>query len=75
MFRKEVIKKIGFFDTLNSMTSEILFESYYRNFKILNYPINVKKRKDEPRLGGVIVSNIKMFISLLKVFKKYTLKI
>ena len=75
VFRKEVIKKIGFFDSLNSMTSEILFESYYNNFKILNYPINVKKRKDEPRLGGLLASNIKMFISLLKVFKKYTLKI
>ena len=56
------------------MTSEILFESYINKFKIYNYPIEVYERKDKPRLGGVLLSNIKMFIALLKVFKKYTLK-
>lgn len=75
VFTREVILKIGYFDKLNSMTSEILFESYYHNFKIFNYPIKVNKRKDVPRLGGIFVSNLKMFIALLKVFKKYTLKI
>ena len=47
------------------------FESYYHNFKIFNYPIKVNKRKDVPRLGGIFVSNLKMFIALLKVFKIY----
>ena len=56
------------------MTSEILFESY-KNKLEYNYPIDVYERKDKPRLGGVFLSNIKMFIALLKVFKKYTLKI
>ena len=74
-FKKEVILKIGYFDRLDSMTSEILFESYKNKFKIYNYPIEVYERKDKPRLGGVFLSNIKMFIALLKVFKKYTLKI
>ena len=75
VFKREVILKIGYFDRLDSMTSEILFESYYHNFKIFNYPIKVYERKDTPRLGGILLSNIKMFIALLKVFKKYTLKI
>jgi len=75
VFRREVILKIGYFDKLDSMTSEILFESYYHNFRIFNYPIKVYERKDAPRLGGILVSNLKMFIALLKVFKKYTLKI
>tara|TARA_Y100001936_G_C15979473_1_gene615822 strand:- start:392 stop:1048 length:657 start_codon:yes stop_codon:yes gene_type:complete len=74
-FKKEVILKIGYFDKLDSMTSEILFESYINKFKIYNYPIEVYERKDKPRLGGVLLSNIKMLIALLKVFKKYTLKI
>ena len=75
VFNKEIISKIGYFDTLNSMTSEILFESYYHNFKILNYPIIVRDREDESRLGGIIKSNVKMFIALFKVFKKYSLKL
>ena len=63
-FKYQIIRKIGYFDKYNSLTSEILFNSYKNKYKI-SVPIRVKKRFDTPRIGGLIKSNIKIMRSLI----------
>jgi len=64
-FKYEIIKKIGYFDKYNSLTSEILFNSYKKKYKIKSVPIRVKKRFDAPRIGGLISANLKIMRSLI----------
>ena len=64
-FKYEIIRKIGYFDKYNSLTSEILFNSYKNKYKIVSVPIRVKKRFDTPRIGGLIKSNVKIMRSLI----------
>ena len=68
--RSDVIRKIGYFDKYNSLTSEILFNSYKNKYKIVSVPIRVKKRFDTPRIGGLIKSNIKIMRSLILTILK-----
>ncbi len=65
--KSEVVKKIGYFDKIDSLTSQILFNADRLGFKIQNVKINVKKREDEPRIGGIIKSNYKILKSLIRV--------
>lgn len=69
-FRYDIIKKIGYFDKYNSLTSEILFNSYKKKYKIISVPIRVKKRFDSPRIGGSIKSNLKIMRSLILTILK-----
>ena len=64
-FKYEIIREIGYFDKYNSLTSEILFNAYKKKYKIISVPINIKKRFDVPRIGGLINSNIKIMRSLI----------
>ena len=40
-FKSSVIKKIGYFDNINGMTSQILFNANKKGFKIISIPIKV----------------------------------
>lgn len=71
-FRYEIIRKIGYFDKYNSLTSEILFNSYKNKYKIISIPIKIKKRFDSPRIGGLIKSNMKIMRSLIITILKNT---
>jgi glycosyltransferase involved in cell wall biosynthesis len=64
-FKYEIIREIGYFDKYKSLTSEILFNAYKKKYKIISVPINIKKRFDVPRIGGLINSNIKIMRSLI----------
>ena len=64
---KSEVVKIGYFDKIDSLTSQILFNADRLGFKIQNVKINVKKREDEPRIGGIIKSNYKILKSLIRV--------
>lgn len=65
--RSDVIKKIGYFDNIDSLTSQVLFNAYKIGYKIENVKINVKDRKDQPRIGGIFKSNFKILRSLIKI--------
>lgn len=65
--KSDIIKKIGYFDKIESLTSQILFNAHRSGCKIQNVKINVKKRKDEPRIGGIIKSNYKILKSLTRI--------
>jgi len=69
-FRYDIIRKIGYFDQYNSLTSEILFNSFKKKYKIISVPIRVKKRFDTPRIGGSIKSNFKILRSLILTILK-----
>ena len=63
----DVIKKIGYFDRINSLTSQVLFNAHRLGCKIQNVKIKVKERKDQPRIGGIFKSNFKILKSLIKI--------
>lgn len=65
--KSDIIKKIGYFDKIESLTSQILFNAHRSGSKIQNVKINVKKRKDESRIGGIIKSNYKILKSLTRI--------
>lgn len=65
--KSDVIKKIGYFDKIDSLTSQILFNAHRLGCKIQNVKINVKEREDEPRIGGIIKSNYKILKSLVRI--------
>ena len=65
--RSDVIKKIGYFDNIDSLTSQVLFNAYKVGYKLENVKINVKDRKDKPRIGGMFKSNFKILKSLIKI--------
>ena len=67
-FKSKLIKEIGYFDNINGMTSQILFNAKKKGFKICSVPIKVKKRIDEPRIGGLFKSNFKILRSLIRIF-------
>jgi len=67
-FKIELIKEIGYFDNINGLTSQILFNAKKRGFKICSIPIKVKKRNDDPRIGGLLMSNYKILRSLIRIF-------
>ena len=53
---------------INGLTSQILFNAKKRGFKICSIPIKVKKRNDDPRIGGLLKSNYKILRSLIRIF-------
>ena len=69
-FKNEIINKIGYFDNYNSLTSQILFNSYKNNYRIKNIKIIVKERIDAPRIGGIIKANYKVLRSLMLTIMK-----
>ena len=65
--KSDIINKIGYFDKIDSLTSQILFNAHRLGCKIKNIKINVKKREDEPRIGGIIKSNYKILKGLIRI--------
>ncbi len=64
----EVIKEIGYFDKIEAMTSQVLFNAKKKGFKLISIPIRVNLREDNPRIGGTIKSNFKILGSLIRMF-------
>ena len=46
-----------------------------KGFKIISIPIKVKKRLDNPRIGGLFKSNLKILTSLIRIFLNDMLKL
>lgn len=67
LIKMSVYEKIGFFDNIRGITSQILFKAYKNNFKIIEFPIDIKKRNDTPRIGKSLKANFKIICGLMRV--------
>lgn len=55
----------------NSICTELLFDIKRRNLLIKAIPIKTNTRKDNPRFGGILISNYKIFNSVINIIKNY----
>jgi len=64
-------KKIGYFDKINSIGTELMFNCHKNGFKIKEVKIGMNKRKDNPRFGNILKGNIKIFLAYLKIYIRF----
>ncbi len=64
-------KQIGYFDSLNSIGTELLFNYHKHGFKVKEVKINSNNRNGKSRFGNVIQSNIKILRAFFKVRTKF----
>jgi len=67
----EAFNKIGYFDSLNSIGTELLFNCHKKGFRIKELEIHMNKRKGKTRLGNSFKSNLKIFSALLRIYIKF----
>ena len=68
-YNVQVYNHFNFFDTIESIGTQLIFAAYFKNYKIKEKKIKLKKRLDTPRFGNQIKGNYKLFISYLKLIK------
>jgi glycosyltransferase involved in cell wall biosynthesis len=59
----------GYFDKLNSIGTELMFNSYKKGFKIKQIPITIEKREDNSRFGNKIKGNYKILKAIINITK------
>ena len=67
----DVYKELGYFDSFNSIGTELSIFAAKSKMKIKQVPIVINKRLDKPRFGSNISANLIILQSLLACFKKY----
>jgi glycosyltransferase involved in cell wall biosynthesis len=67
----KVYETVGYFDKLNSIGTELMFNSYILGYKLQEVPINMNKREDIPRFGNIFRANLNIFIALIKIIIKF----
>jgi len=67
----EAYKTIGYFDQINSIGTELLFNCFKYGYQIQEVHINMNKREGTPRFGSIIKANLKIFYALLKIYHKF----
>jgi len=63
--------KVGYFDKINSIGTELMFNCYKNGYKIKELNIQMNKRIDKPRFGSIIKGNYKIFLAFIKVYIKF----
>jgi glycosyltransferase involved in cell wall biosynthesis len=66
-----VYKKLGHFDSYNSIGTELLIFAVKKKMKIRQFQIAINKRSDKPRFGNIISSNLAILRSLIVGLNKY----
>jgi hypothetical protein len=62
---------LGYFDQNQSTGTELLFYAIQKKFKIKKINISIKKRKDLPRFGNVLKSNLYIIRSIILALINY----
>ena len=62
----ELYKENGYFDNYNSIGTQLMFFCLNKKYKFCELPISINQRKGKSRFGGVIKSNFKIIIALIK---------
>lgn len=70
-YSADAYKKVGYFDKLNSIGTELLFNCHKQGFRIIEINVHMNKRKGQSRFGNVFVSNFKIFSALFKIYMKF----
>jgi glycosyltransferase involved in cell wall biosynthesis len=71
-YSADAYKKVGYFDKLNSIGTELMFNCHKLGFKIVEVPIKMQKRQvGKSGFGNSLSSNYKMFKALIKIFFKF----
>ena len=66
-YKAEVYKKIGYFEKIKSIGTELMFNASKAKFRIKQIPIQMDPRKDKPRFGQTITGNYKIMVALFKL--------
>jgi len=66
----KVYNKIGFFDNITSIGTQLALTASKQGYKVKEVPIQLNKRADTPRFGRKIRANIKLFFAYLRL-KRY----
>ncbi len=69
-YSSKVYKRVGFFDNIDSVGTQLMFLAAKKGYKLKELPISLKRRKDKPRFGNQIKGNLKLFKAYLGL-KKY----
>ncbi|MFH0875126.1 MAG: glycosyltransferase family 2 protein [archaeon] len=69
-YSAEVYKKIGYFDKINSIGTQLMFNAIENGFRLEQIDISLNKRKDTPRFGRMLVANYKIFMAMLRIIFK-----
>ena len=70
-YKAEVYKKIGYFDKLNSVGTELLFNAHKNGYRIKEIEIDMNKREGSSRFGNFIGSNFKIIGALSRIKRKF----
>ena len=60
-YRSSVYNRLGYFDSYGSIGTELCIFAAKNNFEIAQVPFEVNERVDEPRFGGSLSANWKVF--------------
>ena len=70
LYRQDIFKSMGYFDSYNSIGTELLLFALQNKYKVKEIPIFTNKRNDKPRFGNNFSGNYKILKSLLNHFLK-----
>jgi len=70
-YSTKAYSKIGYFDSLNSIGTELLFNYHKHGFKIKEVKISINKRDGKSRFGNAIQSNLKILKAFHRIKSKF----
>jgi len=68
-YSMNLYKKQGFFDSYNSINTELAIFGLLHEFSYIQIPIPIIKRQDNPRFSSTIRSNFYIVLALIKTIK------
>ena len=69
-YKIKLCKKIGYFDSYDSIGTEILLFALKNGMKVIEHDIKTKQRKGKSRFGSFFKANFKIIRSLTLSFSK-----
>lgn len=70
-YRIDVYNQLGYFDSYNSIGTELAIYAAHKKLKIAQQFIKVEDRKDRPRFGSGFSANMAILRALWRGYKKY----
>jgi hypothetical protein len=70
-YNMNLFNKLGYFDSMNSIGTELAFFGVSNHYKFLEIPIPEIKRVDSPRFHSSLTANYKIIHSLFNLLRKY----
>ena len=71
-YNLDIFKNYGTYDTFKSIGTELSAFAIENDYKFKTIKINILKRKDSPRLGGILLGNFRILKALINLsFKNF----